>query len=455
MSAIARTRADVDVRSDPKSGSSILDRLPADCPVEILADLNRWYKVKPGRLMHGIAGYLPQAALTFPEVESPPVFPLLPRGTGREAGSSVPASLKLTEFLNWLTRFDKPGWISEKSWSDLDNAHQAALLEKIRAASMGVEPRWDEWLASLKANLRLEDAIMNEWIVMMEGGRDMYAIRDHTIYMKPVQDSGCFGWALKGQIMHWNGTVRSSDKDGKRKNYYEVDFYRLSRYMHGWFRADVAAEYLFPTPDLDPAIESNAQKVFDLSRKLFRFPQDSAITDTKNKGYSAAQYIDVFGATKRHLVHYSLCGEFCVAALSGKDVLPLLKSWLDSKFWRAAAILKDPQEGTSTADLQSLLAVVGLKGEMYTSIPTSPQLIKERLAAGQLAIVGCGINSVGKIKADGKIRHWVILEDLIPSGNSGWVRVYNPFNNQEEVYNYTLFMASAGIGTGLWIVPKN
>jgi hypothetical protein len=359
------------------------------------------------------------------------------------------------EFLNWLAKSEKPDWISEKIWSDLDYVHQTELLDKMRLASIGVQPRWDEWLASLKMNLRLEEAIMDEWIVMMEGGRDVYAIRDHTIYMKPVQDAGCFGWALKGQIMHWNGTVRSSDKDGKRKSYYEVDFYRLSRYMHGWFRADIAAEYLFPTPDLDPAIEGNASKVFDLTKKFFRLPQDQAMADAKQKGYSAAQYIDVFEATKRHLVHFSLCGEFCVAALSGMDVLPLLKAWLDSKFWRAAAILKDPQEGTSTADLQSLLSLVGLKGEIYTSIPTSPQLIKERLESGQYAIVGCGINSGGKIKANGKIRHWVILEDIIPSGNSGWVRVYNPFNNQEEVYNYSLFMASAGIGAGLWIIPKN
>jgi hypothetical protein len=131
----------------------------------------------------------------------------------------------------------------------------------------------------------------------------------------------------------------------------------------------------------------------------------------------------------------------------------MLKAWLDSKYWRAPSILKDPHEGTCAADLQSLLEVSGLKGEIYTSIPTTPQKIKERLDSGQFAIVGCGINSGGKVKADGKIRHWVILEDLIPCGNSGWVRVYNPFMNREEVYNYSLFMTSAGVGAGLWITP--
>lgn len=253
--------------------------------------------------------------------------------------------------------------------------------------------------------------------------------------------------------MRWTGIVRSSVKNGKRISFYEVDFYRMSRYMHGWFRADIVAEYVFPTADNDPTIDGNAQKVFDLSIQIVRKPQDLAIAEAKAKGYSASQYIDVYEATNKHLVHFSLCGEFCVAALSGKNVLPLLKAWLESKFYRAPSILKDPHEGTSAADLQALLTVVGLKGELYTSIPTTPQLIKERLDSGQFAISGCGINSGGKLKADGKIRHWVVLEDIIPSGNSGWVRVYNSFYNQDEVYNYTLFMESAGVGAGLWVRP--
>ena len=115
--------------------------------------------------------------------------------------------------------------------------------------------------------------------------------------------------------------------------------------------------------------------------------------------------------------------------------------------------MNNPHEGTSAADLQTLLTANGLKGELYSSIPTTPQIIKDRLASGQYAIVGCGINSGGKVKADGRIRHWVVLEDIIPSGNSGWVRVYNPFQNREEVYNYTTFIASSGVGAGLWIIP--
>jgi hypothetical protein len=455
MFSAARTRADVDIRSGAKSGAGILDRLAGDCPVDILETLDGWYKVKPTRLVHGISGYLPEAALTFPAEVSPPVFPVIPlTADGLNVTPSVTHSVKVSAFLQWLAGAGKPGWLSEIVLSKLSEMQQAELFKKMRVASVGNQPHWDDWMADLKKNLRLEDAVMDEWIVMMKGGREVYAIRDHYIYINPLQDAGYYGCALKGQIMRWTGIVRSSEKNGKRTNFYEVDFYRMSRYMHGWFRADIAAEYIFPTPDNDYTVDSNALKVFDLTMAVVRMPQDQAITDTKTKGYSAAQYIDVYGATGRHLVHFSLCGEFCVAALSGKDVLPLLKSWLDSKFYRAPSILKDPHEGTSAADLQSLLTVVGLQGELYTSIPTTPQIIKERLDSGQFAIVGCGINSGGKIKADGKIRHWVVLEDILPVGNNGWVRVYNPFNNRDEVYTYSLFIASAGVGAGLWITPK-
>jgi hypothetical protein len=357
----------------------------------------------------------------------------------------------VTDFLRWLDIGGKPDWIPDQVWSRLGTTLSTDIQEKIRTASIKIQPRWDAWLADLRANSRLEEAVMNEWVVMMEGGREVYAIRDHYVYMQPAPDSGAYGNALKGQILRWNGNVRSSDKGGKHRSYYEVDFFRLSRTMHGWFRADVAADFIFPQPDNDPAIESNAQKVFDLSNPFMRYPQDHEMAEARQRGYFAAQYIDVYEATKRHLVHFSLCGEFCVAALSGKDIVPTLRTWLDSKYTRAPSILGNPHEGTSVGDLQTLLAANGLKGEIYKSIPTTPEAIKERLSSGQRVIVGCGINSTGRVKPGGRIRHWVVLEDLIPSGTSGWARVYNPFQNREEVYNYGVLMASAGAGAGLWI----
>ena len=454
MTIIARTRAEVDVRSTPQPGAAILDRLPTDCLVEILEDLTRWYKITPARLLHSFAGYLPQAALAFPTDEVIAIFPTIP-GTQIQPGiSSVPEELKVSVFLDWIVGTGKPGWLPDRVWLGMNTGQQVDLIHKMRIASVEVKPRWDDWVANLKQHLRLSDATMKEWIVIMEGGRDVYALRDYFLNGKPVPNSELLGWTLKGQILRWNGNIVSFDGNGRRTNYLEVDFYRLSRYMHGWFRADLAADYYFPPSNLDPSVPSNAQTVFDLAKPILKMPNDSVIQDSKKKFYNIAQYIDVFEATNQHLIHWSLCGEFCIAAISGIDIIPLLKSWLDSKFWRAPAILKNPHEGTSVNDLQALLTEVGRKSAIYSSIPTSPQLIKARLSAGQFAIVGCGINSAGKVLSNGKIRHWVVLEDIIPVGSSGWVRVYNPFYNRDEVYNYSMFIDSSGSGAGLWVDPK-
>jgi hypothetical protein len=451
MPVIARTRADVDVRPNLQVDASILDRYPTDCAVEVLEEQNRWFKIKPLRLMHSVTGYVPGPALVFPVTEKPPVFPLLPELAGATAQASVPASLSLQEFQNWMATGGKPGWIRAEGWAALSASQQAALLVAMLASIQADKARWDQWVADVSANQRLNEASMDEWIVMVEGGRELYAIRDHYIYKQALQNDVYLGTALKGQIMRWSGVVRTNIQDTKRRTFYEIEFYRMSRYMRGWFRADITAQYIFPDARIDPQVDSNAATVFDLTKKILQLPQDPEIAASKSKGYTGAQYIDVFGATRRRLVHFSLCGEFCAAALAGTDVIPLLKRWLEAKYPRAGAILDNPHEGTSLTDLLSLLKLIGLKGDVYPSTPTSPQIIKERLSAGQFAISGCGINSAGKIRANGKIRHWVVIEDVQPAGNDGWVRVYNPFNNQDEVYNYNMFVQSAGVGGGLWV----
>ncbi len=445
MPMIARTRADVDVRSGPTIDASISDRFPGDCAVEMLEEKQQWYKVKPLRMMHTVSGYLPKPALAFPTANKAPVFPII------SGVLTVPPSLKLREFQKWLTVGGKPTWIPVNFWSGVSLSQQANLFVKMLATIQADKLRWEKWLAELAASQRLEEAVMDEWIVIISGGRDLYAIRDHYIYKQPLQNELYLGCVLKGQVMRWTGIIRSGGQGANRKTFYDVEFYRMSRSMRGWFRADIAAPYLFPDAGIDPQVDANAETVFDLASPILRLPQDPEIADARSKGYTGAQYIDIFAATRKRLVHFSLCGEFCIATLGGMDVLPLLQRWMESKYPRAAAILDNPHEGTSMIDLRALLKCVDRHGEAYSSIPTSPQLIKNRLSSGQFVVSGCGINSVGKIKADGKIRHWVVIEDVRPVGSDGWVRVYNPFNNQDEVYSYNLFMQSAGAGGGMWV----
>jgi hypothetical protein len=73
-----------------------------------------------------------------------------------------------------------------------------------------------------------------------------------------------------------------------------------------------------------------------------------------------------------------------------------------------------------------------------------------------MALVGTGITYDGKLKWGSHIRHWVVIEDLIRVGNNGWVRVYNPFSDKEEVYPYNVvFDAASGSVIGLLVEPTH
>ena len=176
MTLIARTRAEVDVRSAPQPGAAILDRLPTDCPVNILEDLTRWYKITPAGLLHFPAGYLPQMALVFPPDTSITVFPSIPVSHNQPASPSVPEELKLNVFLAWLSNPGKPGWLSDQVWSGLSAGQQADLIKKLRIVTAGVKPRWDDWVANISQHLRLNEALHSVLITRISGFKDSESV---------------------------------------------------------------------------------------------------------------------------------------------------------------------------------------------------------------------------------------------------------------------------------------
>lgn len=452
MSNIARLRADSDIRLTASNKAQVLDRFPTNCLVEILEEQADWVKIKPVRLKRTTSGYVPRIALILPQEPRQPVFPDMLRGN--KTISTVPASLKLSDFRLWMANGGKPAWFADTDWAPLSPSQQTALRDAVLLSTQAEAAKWDAWLTQVGAANRQDEAVMDEWVVTLQGGRELYTIRDHYIYKQPVQNASYWGCALKGQTMRWSGEVKSSKEGDTRRQFYLVKFYRMSQEMTGWFRGDITQEYFFPTDTNDPDIPTNSGNVFDLTKPILRHPQDPEIAAAIAVHLTGAQYIDIRNAIGKALRHFCLCGEFCVATLGGVDVVPLLHNWFTAvpKYSRVGAILTNPHEGTNVIDLQSLMALANLpKGQTYSSNPGTPWQIKERLNKNQLAIAGCGINSTGKIKADGKIRHWVVFEDVLPVGNNGWVRIYNPFQNREEVYDYNTFMTSAGIGTGIWL----
>jgi hypothetical protein len=452
MSTIARLRADTDIRLNGEKKAQVIDRFPTNCLVEILEDLGDWVKIKPVRLKRTTSGYAPRQALLLPQEAMQPVFPSINRGN--KTVPSVSASVKLSDFRQWMTAGGKPTWFTDSDWISMTITDQQALRNAMLLSTQAESARWEIWLTQVDADSRQDDAVMDEWVATLQGGREIYTIRDHYVYKQPAQNAAYWGCALKGQVMRWSGEVKTKLEGTTRRQFYRVTFYRMSQEMNGWFRGDLTQEYFFPADANDPEVAMNNQNVFDLTKPILRSPQDPEFTAAKAAKLTGAQYLDIRKVIGKALRHYCLCGEICVAAMGGVDVIPLLTNWNTAvpKYSRGKAILTNAHEGTHIGDLQSLLPLANLpKGQTYSSNPGTPWQIKERLNKGQVALAICSINRAGIIKADGTIRHWVVLEDVLPVGNNGWVRVYNPFQNREEVYDYNTFMASAGTGTGLWL----
>jgi hypothetical protein len=453
---IGRTRASVEARETPASNGAIVEALGADAEVEVIEVQNGWLKIKPIGLRGAVEGYVPELAIALPPTGEPGVFPTLDLpGAEGQAPPSVPRWLKAQELAGWLAAPGaKPGWISDNLWEDLGAAGQNTLANDILSAVQARQGEWDSWWAEIGQNGRQDEATLDEWLIILEGGRNAWAIRPERIFKGASTKEGHVGWLGENDILLWTGHVRRNDAETKYKTWHEVRLYKYRRSLGGWFKADLLEEYIFPSEENDPSINKNAEKVFDLSIPMLRIPADPEFDEALAAGARGAQYLLIKEITGRNRRNYNLCGEICVAALAGVNVVPLLKQWSDSSS-RAKKIL-EKDHGTGLQDLLSMLALYGRTGEMFqysaSVSPVSPRWIKDQLRTDKKAIVGVGIKRSGRLAADGYIRHWVVLEDVLPVGHGGWVRLYNPFMNRDEVYTYDVFRASMGqFGIGLWI----
>lgn len=159
-------------------------------------------------------------------------------------------------------------------------------------------------------------------------------------------------------------------------------------------------------------------------------------------------------AATRKKINYNLCGQFCVAALCGVDVIPVVQRWYHTT--QRGKIIIDRDYGTAIYDLQEMLKMFNVKSETFqpepSIAPATPGYLEKNLRAGKKAIIGVGLTPKGEAAYNASIRHWLLVSDIVRMGNSGWLRVYNSFFNQEEVYPYQrIFNAGISTGIGLWV----
>jgi len=460
---ICRTRASVNLRTEPSLKSHIVEALGPNEPVAILEDAGNMLKVHPIRREPPISGFVLKSAIISPK-EKPTIFPTLKVAAGEREIPSVPPGLKASELDFWLKAGDiplqeanvNPPWLVNEILDQQIDWHQSSIGTAIRDAIEDHRATWDTWITKVKVDARLEIATVGEWLIIVEGGQEMWSFRHERIFKLPSEHSAALGWVAPEDILHWTGRVFYNPQEEKYKVWYEVELTKLDREMKGWYKANLLEEYVIPVLDNDPSIQENKDHIFDLSHQLLRIPQDKEIEQAKSEGRNVAQYINLEEVIGWNKIHYNLCGEFCVAALCGMDVIPTLQKWKVSDSRSQKILVKD--QGTSIRDLQIILALFGKEPELFrpepSVAPITPNYMRKMLGKGKMAIVGVGLTRTGLLNTSSKIRHWVVVEDILLVGRSGWVRLYNPFHNREEVYPFHAIFDSSSSVTGFWTEPN-
>ncbi|NJC94760.1 MAG: hypothetical protein FIB03_00230 [Anaerolineae bacterium] len=307
----------------------------------------------------------------------------------------------------------------------------------------------------------------------------------------------------KDGVQHWV-LVEKVTRNGNRVELYNPFPNRLQEYSFNEFasscRVSLSGLWVKRKRPLRSGADGAAQER----------PFEVTLDVPKPPHYQAQQYIDREGGKKTQL-----CGEFSVAYVLGKsldstssrwrknqpelmDMLTILKAYgslsgdgTQRKPFTIGAVLDcwretQPQlykhhvvenRPTGTRELISILRAYGYNnpedfvgfqaGLMDTAtrkVLPSPGRMAKMLKTHYL-IAGVGIDgTTGRLKSGRAVRHWVVVERMLPigrhyqtrhfGGNGGWVELYNPFTNILEEYSYLEFtnsMSESGAWDGLWV----
>lgn len=176
----------------------------------------------------------------------------------------------------------------------------------------------------------------------------------------------------------------------------------------------------------------------------------------------AAQYMVLNGDVK-----YNMCGQLCVAFISGDDVITFVEKWKTAApVYYNWTIAGDRDQPTGIDVLNSMLKVYGYRTNTddiinFTTGLTDP-LVGFKSSPGRFQkmlenyyLIACvKIDRItGKLRPQG-IGHWVVVDKVQPNGiNGGWVELYNPFPNKRQEYSYDEFIISCSTPywCGLWV----
>ncbi len=394
------TCSSVNLRGTPDLKSGVIEALNPQEHVQILEDAGNMVKVQATRWNPPILGYVLKSSIVDRQADQQ-IFPKIDLGSGI-AIASVPASLPLATFKPWLDSQSESPWLPADYLDSIKSGQQPSVGGLIRQAISAHQADWDAWVNEIVQQGRQAIATMDEWLVILTGGRAMWSFRTERIFAQPSQSSAAPAWVTPQDVLRWTGHIQINNQEPKYKTWYEVEFTKLDREFKGWYKASLLEEFIIPTPDTDLTIAENKTKVFDLSHPLLRLPADPEIDAARKAGLLGAQYINIKEATGWAKVNHNLCGQFCAAALGASDVIPFLKSWFTA--YPGAKAILEFDSGTSIQDLESMLDLFNKKYEFFQSeasvIPLTPAYLRKMLDSGRMAIMGTGITYDGLPKME-------------------------------------------------------
>ncbi len=450
---VARSSNSVRFAANP--GSSVLDVLNPQEDFQILGQARDMLLVQPLDRQPPIKGYLLRSAAVQP-IPPVQVFPRIDLGNNVSV-PSVPSSVPLSTFESWLESGAESPWLPAGYLDGIHSGEHPSVGAQIRQSIADHRTEWDTWVAEVRSQNRESTCTLDEWFVILGGGRELWSYRAERIFTEPSEHAPAPAWVSRNDVLHWTGHVRQNDSERKYKLWYEVQFTKLDRQFTGWYKAALLHPFVIPTPSTDMTVPANGARVFDLSRRVLRLPADPEFDAARKAGRAGAQYIDIRRALGYGLLQHNLCGELCIAALTGSDIIPFLQQWIAAS--RVARGLLARDWGTTTVNIQEMLRVAGKTYEFWRSEPTVAPLTADYLRAGidagRMTIIKTGVTSGGIVRWNAPIWHWVLIEDVFPVGNSAWLRLYNPFQNRDEVYTLDAVLTpTVASNFGWWVEPN-
>ena len=71
----------------------------------------------------------------------------------------------------------------------------------------------------------------------------------------------------------------------------------------------------------------------------------------------------------------------------------------------------------------------------------TPRIFSEIVKANKGVIVSTHLNTITGALNGGGVGHWVTVREVVVERmDMGWVRVYNPYSNSEEIYSWREFL---------------